>query len=51
MVARPHATLEVRLNGGALAEAGWSLEEGAEQIQAVLAANGFVMRAMQPMLA
>ncbi len=44
MVARPGATLEVRLNGGALAEGGWELEEGADRVQAVLSANGFAMR-------
>lgn len=43
-VARPKAGLEVRLNGGALAEAGWSLEEGADQVRYVLAVNGFDMR-------
>ncbi len=40
-VARPHAGLEVRLNAGALAEAGWSLQEGADQVREVLAVNGF----------
>jgi 16S rRNA (adenine(1408)-N(1))-methyltransferase len=49
-LARPDTTLEVRLIGGALAEAGWSLEKGAEQIQAMLESNGFMMRPMQPML-
>jgi 16S rRNA (adenine(1408)-N(1))-methyltransferase len=34
-------TLEIRLNGGALAEAGWSLEAGGERVRQVLAANGF----------
>lgn len=34
-------TLEIRLNGGALAEVGWSLEEGAAQIRDVLMMNGF----------
>ncbi len=43
-VTRPNATLEIRLNGGALAEAGWSLEEGAERIREVLIENGFRMR-------
>jgi 16S rRNA (adenine(1408)-N(1))-methyltransferase len=41
MMMRPHAELEVRLNGGALAEAGWSLEDGAGRVRGVLAANGF----------
>jgi 16S rRNA (adenine(1408)-N(1))-methyltransferase len=40
-MARPNASLEVRLNGGALAEAGWSLEEGAHRVREVLAVNGF----------
>lgn len=34
-------TLEIRLNGGALAEAGWSLEDGTGQICDVLMMNGF----------
>lgn len=29
----PNASLDVRLNGGALSEQGWSLEDGAEQIR------------------
>jgi 16S rRNA (adenine(1408)-N(1))-methyltransferase len=45
MVARPDASLEVRLNGGALAQAGWSLEQGAFRARGVLAASGFHMRA------
>jgi 16S rRNA (adenine(1408)-N(1))-methyltransferase len=36
------STLEIRLNGGALAEAGWSLEAGGEQVRRVLAAHGFI---------
>lgn len=51
MVARPNAALEVRLNGGALAEAGWALDEGAARVQAVLEANRFTMRAPKVMLA
>jgi 16S rRNA (adenine(1408)-N(1))-methyltransferase len=43
-VARPKAGLEVRLNGGALAEAGWSLEAGADRVRDVFAVNGFDMR-------
>jgi 16S rRNA (adenine(1408)-N(1))-methyltransferase len=35
------ATLEIRLNGGALAEAGWSLEVGGERVRQVLATHGF----------
>ncbi len=44
-VAAPRMDLEVRLNGGALAEAGWSLEAGADRVREVLIANGFAMRA------
>ncbi len=40
-IMRPNATLEVRLNGGALSEAGWSLEQGADRVHEVLAVNGF----------
>ncbi|MBZ0282598.1 MAG: class I SAM-dependent methyltransferase [Anaerolineae bacterium] len=43
-ITRAKAALEVRLNGGALAEAGWSLEEGTCCIQDVLAQNGFAVR-------
>jgi 16S rRNA (adenine(1408)-N(1))-methyltransferase len=42
--ARPGATLEIRLNGGALAEAGWSLDAGAERIRQALEAGGFAVR-------
>jgi len=35
------ARLEVRLNGGALAESGWSLEEGVEQIRENLESAGW----------
>ncbi len=51
MVAQPNAALEVRSNGGAMTEAGWDLAAGVEQVQAVLASNGFTMRASKPMLA
>ncbi len=44
MIARPNAGIEIRLNGGALAETGWSLEEGAARVRRVLVANGFDMR-------
>ena len=50
MLARPEATIDVRLNGGALAEAGWELEAGAERVQAVLSVNGFTMRASRAMM-
>lgn len=43
-VARLRARLEVRLNGGALAEVGWSLEKGAARVREVLVVNGFDMR-------
>lgn len=43
-IASLDAVLEVRLNGGALAEAGWSLEAGGAGVRAALAANGFTMR-------
>lgn len=43
-IASPDTRLEVRLNGGALAEVGWSLEEGARQVRDVLSSNGFNMR-------
>lgn len=43
-IARPGAALDVRLNGGALAEAGWSLNAGTEQVWDGLAVNGFDMR-------
>lgn len=35
--------LDVLLNGGALAEAGWALEEGADRVRRVLDSHGFVM--------
>ncbi|HEY7832843.1 MAG TPA: class I SAM-dependent methyltransferase [Ktedonobacterales bacterium] len=44
-IARPGARLELRLNGGALAEQGWSLDAGAERVRRVLCAAGFAMRA------
>ena len=47
---RANATLEVRLNGGAVAEAGWSLEAGAKRVQEVLAYNGFAMRPTRAIL-
>jgi 16S rRNA (adenine(1408)-N(1))-methyltransferase len=40
-VSRPVTAMEVRLNGGALAEAGWSLETGAQQIQDNLLRSGW----------
>jgi 16S rRNA (adenine(1408)-N(1))-methyltransferase len=44
-VARPDTALDLRLNAGALAEAGWPLEAGAAQVRAVLAEHGFAVRA------
>jgi trans-aconitate methyltransferase len=44
---RPGATLEVTLNGGALAEAGWTLESGAAHVQSNLRTAGFAMRTPQ----
>jgi 16S rRNA (adenine(1408)-N(1))-methyltransferase len=43
-VTRPGARLEARLNAGALAEAGWELEAGADRVRAVLGVNGFDLR-------
>jgi 16S rRNA (adenine(1408)-N(1))-methyltransferase len=43
-IMQPNAALEVRLNGGALTEAGWTLDAGAEQVRRVLSENGFTMR-------
>lgn len=39
----PGALIDVRLNGGALAEAGWSLKDGARQVRDSLAHAGFDM--------
>ena len=39
-IMRLQASLEISLNGGALAEQGWSLEEGAERIFRVLKESG-----------
>ncbi|MBC8171613.1 MAG: hypothetical protein H7X77_08065 [Anaerolineae bacterium] len=51
MIARLDASLELRLNGGALGQAGWSLEEGAYQVREVLEVNGFKMRSPMIMTA
>lgn len=48
-ITRPGAALEVRLNGGALATAGWALESGGEQVRRVLRDNGFVVGAPEHM--
>jgi hypothetical protein len=41
--ARQGAVLEIRLNSGALAEVGWSLEAGGEQARRVLHERGFAV--------
>ncbi len=43
-VARSSAALDVRLNGGALAEQGWSLEDGSERIFENLTSAGWNLR-------
>jgi 16S rRNA (adenine(1408)-N(1))-methyltransferase len=43
-LARPGASLEIALNAGALAEAGWALEVGATRVQRNLRAVGFTLR-------
>jgi 16S rRNA (adenine(1408)-N(1))-methyltransferase len=40
---QPGARIDVRLNGGALAAAGWTLEAGAAQIRWVLLSSGFAL--------
>lgn len=40
-ITQPNALLEIRLNGGALAEAGWDFEAGSEQVRGVLMHHGF----------
>jgi 16S rRNA (adenine(1408)-N(1))-methyltransferase len=40
-ICKPSALLHVRLNGGALQEAGWELEEGAQQVYQTLFSAGF----------
>jgi len=40
-ISRPGATLEVRLNAGALAEAGYTLESGGARVRQVLHEGGF----------
>lgn len=43
LLARPAAALEIRLNGGALIEAGWSLEAGGAATYHALRSYGFVV--------
>jgi len=46
-IARGRTTLEIRLNAGALAETGWTLEAGSERVTAVLQAAGATVDATQ----
>ncbi len=48
-IARPDAELTIRLNGGALAEAGWALEAGTLQVYERLQSAGFQTRQPQPL--
>lgn len=50
-LARPGAALEVRLNGGALAEAGYSLEAGGEEVRRLARLAGFQVGAPLPLAA
>ncbi len=50
-VTRPGTLLNVRLNGGALAEAGWSLEAGATQVRRLLIEYGFALRPAEKLTA
>lgn len=43
-VARPGAIFDVRLNGSALAEAGWELEPGGERVQHALISAGIKVK-------
>ena len=49
-VTRPDATIDIRLNGGALAEVGYTLEAGADRVREVLAAKGFDMQPAMAMM-
>jgi 16S rRNA (adenine(1408)-N(1))-methyltransferase len=49
-VMKAKARIEVRLNSSALAQASWSLEAGAEMVQAVLLDSGFSMQSPRLML-
>lgn len=46
-IARPGATVEVHLNGGALAEAGTTLEQGGALVRSALQSAGFVVGALE----
>ncbi len=43
VLGRPGTRLDVRLNGGALAEAGWSLEAGVGRVRSLLKQQGYAM--------
>jgi 16S rRNA (adenine(1408)-N(1))-methyltransferase len=48
-VAQPGAQITVRLNGGALTTAGWSLEAGVQQISGRLRQAGFAVKVPKPL--
>ncbi|HEX6271074.1 MAG TPA: class I SAM-dependent methyltransferase, partial [Anaerolineales bacterium] len=48
-IARPFAEIDLHLNGEALSALGWPLESGTDQIQYVLAANGWRTESRLPM--
>jgi 16S rRNA (adenine(1408)-N(1))-methyltransferase len=43
VASKQRTTLEIRLNGGALAQAGWSLEAGGQRVRQVLLDYGFTV--------
>lgn len=47
LLARPRAALEVRLNASALAEAGWTLDAGADQAVAAMRSAGVRVRSVR----
>jgi 16S rRNA (adenine(1408)-N(1))-methyltransferase len=48
-VTRPNAELTIRLNSGALAEAGWAVEGGTRQVYESLQSAGFQTQRPQPL--
>lgn len=48
-LARPGAALEIRLNGGAPAEAGYALDAGVTRIRYAIGAGGFTLRQSAPL--
>lgn len=48
-LAQPGARIDVRLNGGALSEAGWSLAAGTAQVRQVLLEAGFAIQTVTAM--